>query len=157
MAWIYFLESVASQSHLPPGCEQSPIVTASDSHNASCCPECRSITLTRLPFGTTCARCPQTISHKWTSSQGDSRARTSVLQELDRAWQAKEAAFSLRSSDSFASSDHSTSSWSVTAETVGIRGHTPIVLNTAVSPLSIPFYRPTKLHCAAGSAPDAMP
>ena len=111
MAWIYFQESVASQSPSVLGSRPSPIASVSDTHRPSYCLECNRVTLTMLPFGTTCAHCPQTTSLKWTSSQADSPARISALQEMEQAWEASEADLCLKSLGSFASADLDSFSW----------------------------------------------
>jgi len=100
MAWIYFQESAESDSHSNLGLEQSRIVNQTDMPNVFFCHECNQVTLTELPFGTTCEPCMGiNLNQKSTSSSEDSHAKTSVLQEMELAWKESEADFFSKSSD----------------------------------------------------------
>ena len=100
MAWIYFQELVGSQSLSKDTSDQSPIVKSIDTVRASYCPECDQVTLSKLPSGTMCelsrANC---YPKKSISFMEASPVRTSVLQEMEKAWKATEVACSYTSSD----------------------------------------------------------
>ncbi len=97
MAWIYLAESAESDLHSNHGSEPSLIVKETDMLNPCCCREWPLMTSTELQSGTTLHRSAGPCFQKSTSSSGDSPARTSALQEMERAWAESEAAFSSRS------------------------------------------------------------
>jgi len=112
MAWIYFQESAESDSHSNLGLEQSRIVNQTDMPNVFFCHECNQVTLTELPFGTTCEPCMGiNLNQKSTSSSEDSHAKTSVLQEMELAWKESEADFFSKSSDLQVNFDRDSFSW----------------------------------------------
>ena len=100
MAWICLVELVGSDLPLNPGCEQSPIASVTDTHKVSYCLGCDRVTLTSPPSGMMSQHCAERCSQESTSSLEDFHVRTSVLQELEKAWQESEVVFSSRSSDS---------------------------------------------------------
>lgn len=97
MAWIFFLESEASDSRSSPGSVPSPIASATDTLKASYCPECDQVSLIPLRSGTTCARCEQSTCRESKSSSEDSLAKTSALRVAEEAWAASEADYFSRS------------------------------------------------------------
>lgn len=96
MAWIYFQESVESESLSANGLEQSPIVSRTDTLKAYCCPVCNRVTLTKPRSGTMSQHSMAICCQESTSSSEDSHARTSALQALEKAWKESEAVFSSR-------------------------------------------------------------
>lgn len=112
MAWIYLAASEESLADSAHGSEQSPIVNKTDTHKVFCCPECNRVKLITLLSLPTCENCHQsTLPPCQTSSSADFPAKTSVLQELEKAWQESDQDFSLKSSDSLASFDRPSFSW----------------------------------------------
>lgn len=100
MAWIYFQESVESESLSSLGSEPSPIVSVTDTLKASFCPGCDQVKLIPLQSGTMSQHSEPICSHESTSSSEDSLVRISALQDVERAWMESAVAFSSRSSDS---------------------------------------------------------
>lgn len=100
MAWIYLAELVGSELPLVLGCEQSRIVSATDTLKAYYCPECDQVTLIQRLSGMTSQHCAEKCFHESRSYRGDFLARTSVLPGLEKAWKVSEAVFSSKSSDS---------------------------------------------------------
>lgn len=87
---------------MPSGISSNPslIVKLKQELSVSCCDECGRVRLVSLPSGTTCALCtPGSSKSLSTSSLEASRARTSALQEMVRAWRVSEADFLGKSSD----------------------------------------------------------
>lgn len=105
MGWIFFQESVESESRSSLGFEQSPIASVTDTHRASYCPGCDLVTLTERPYGTTSQRSEERCCQESTSSSEDSHAKISVLQAVEQAWQESEADFFSRLSGSSKSAD----------------------------------------------------
>lgn len=103
MAWICLVELVGSDLPLNPGCEQSPIVSATDTLKAYYCPECDQVTLIERQSGTMSQHCAEICCQESTSSREGSHVRTLALQEMERVWQESEVVFSSRSSDSLKS------------------------------------------------------
>jgi hypothetical protein len=88
MAWIYLAESEDSVWPCHPGSDQSPTVRTTDMLKLFYCHGCGAVNFLPPQYGTTSPRsylscCPD---RKLISSTADSRARTSVLRELERAW-----------------------------------------------------------------------
>lgn len=100
-----------SASHSNHGCEQSPIVNETDTLRLCSCRECILTTSTELLSGTTLHRLEAPCFQVSTSSSADSHVRTSVLQDVERAWQESEADYFLKSSDSLATFDRLSFSW----------------------------------------------
>lgn len=87
MAWIYLAASEGLLSHWNPGYDRSPTVRTIDMHKPFSCPECEREEFLSPRFGMTCGLSGGTnYPDAWTSSMVDSPARTSALQELERAW-----------------------------------------------------------------------
>lgn len=96
MAWIYLAESVESVWPFHHGSEQSPIVKTTDMHKPYSCPECQQENSKSRPSG-------MTLEQSWGKCclpsilfSEDSPARTSVLQDLEKAWVESEAGFSTK-------------------------------------------------------------
>lgn len=101
MAWIYFQESVESESLSSHGSGQSPIVSATDTLKASFCPGCDQVKLIPLQSGMTSQHSELICSHESTSSSEDSHARISASQsKIEKAWTESGVAFSFISFDS---------------------------------------------------------
>lgn len=96
MAWIYFQELVESDSHSNLGSEQLHTVSENSMHKAYYCPECNQVKLTLPQSGMMSQHCAEKCSLKSTSSSEDSRAKTLVLQDMEKVWQESEAVFSSR-------------------------------------------------------------
>lgn len=94
MAWIYLAESVVSQSHFQNGSTQSLIVSKTDMLNLCCCRAWLMVQSTELQYGTTLHRLKEPCYQVSTSSLEDSHAKTSALQDLERAWTESEVVFS---------------------------------------------------------------
>lgn len=97
MAWIYLAESQDSRLPWAPGSILLHIVRTTDTRKPYYCQECKRGVSHSHPFGMTCGHWRPTVSTdelKSTSYQRASRARTSVLQELERAWAESEVDFS---------------------------------------------------------------
>lgn len=76
------------------GCGPSPTVKTIDTHKLYSCRVCGAVTLGEPQFGTTCEVSGEKCStSRLTSSMADSHARTSVLRELESAWEESEADF----------------------------------------------------------------
>ena len=111
MGWIYFQALVGSACLSEDESGPSLIVKTIDTARAFYCPECDEVSLAKLPYGTMCELSSQWCSRKKSiSSTGGSPARTLALREMERAWKASEADFSLRSCDSLKKFDQLTSS-----------------------------------------------
>lgn len=115
MAWIYLAESADSPSPWRPGSGPSPTVRSTATLSRFSFRVWRIRFFRQLRFGTMSQRYRALIgrggSATATSSTVASRARTSALQEMERAWMANDPGSSLKSSDSFASADHGSYSW----------------------------------------------
>jgi hypothetical protein len=111
MGWIYFRESVESDLHSNLGCEPLHIVNKTDMHKAFYCPECNQVKLIELPSGTTLQPSEPNCCRGSTSSSEDSPAKTSALQDLEKAWQESEAVYSSRLSVWSKKSSPLSSSW----------------------------------------------
>lgn len=113
MAWIYLAESEGSQSPWHLGSDQLPIVKTTDMHRPSSCPEWPDENCQSPQFGMTCKRLLVGNFNPmvWMQSGEDFRARTSVLQELDRAWRESDQGYSLSSLESLANFDPGSFSW----------------------------------------------
>lgn len=114
MGWIYLAGLWESPLPWHPSSSQSPTVNRIDTAKRSCCPECAKDCYRRPQCGTTCEPLtPRNFlpSLAWTSSLGDSHARISAVREMESAWRASEAGFSLKSQDWLASFDRDSSSW----------------------------------------------
>jgi hypothetical protein len=102
MGWIYLAESADSVWPCHRGLGQSPTVRTTDTLKAFYCLGCGAENYRPPEFGTTSPRsyvacCPH---KKLKSSTADFPVRISALRDLERAWKASEADFSLRSSGS---------------------------------------------------------
>lgn len=111
MAWIFLAALADSASHSSHGCEPSHTVSETDTLKLCCCREWLMADSTELLYGTMLHRSEDQCFQVSTSSSEDSHARTSLLQDVVRAWLASEADFSLRSSDSLATFDRDLFSW----------------------------------------------
>lgn len=112
MAWIYLAALEGSRLAWLPGSDQSPIVNTIDTAKACSYPECGKARCHSLPSGTTCKHSKDRSStHGLISFTEGFRARISVLQALEKAWEESEAVFFTKSSDCVASYDRSSSSW----------------------------------------------
>ena len=96
MAWIYLAESVALVSPSEDTWKQSPIVKQIDTLRLYYCPECEIMSWTEPQSAPMCENCKESISEilESTSSLEASPVRTSVLQEMEKAWQESEVDFS---------------------------------------------------------------
>lgn len=100
MAWIYLAESVESQSHLNLGLIQSLTANKTDMLNQSSFQECQRERFIEHQSGMILQPLEEKCSLKFTLSSEDSHAKTSVLQDLVRAWQESEAVYSMKLSGS---------------------------------------------------------
>lgn len=97
MAWIFLAALADSASHSNHGCEQSPIVSETDTLKLCCCRELLLANSTELLSGTTLHRSLGPCFQVSTSSSEGSHVRISALQDLVQAWVASEADFTSRS------------------------------------------------------------
>ena len=111
MAWIYLAEAEDSQKHFTSGSTPLLTVKSTQELSACSCPGWPGESYLWPRSGLTCGRCGGICSRPWMPSQEDSRARISALLELERAWQAAEAALCLNTSASLASASPDGSSW----------------------------------------------
>lgn len=113
MAWIYLAESAASVSHLANGSTPSHTVSKTDTLRLYCYHAWQKASCTTLPYGTTCEVSIQQSSTacQLTLFLEDSPVRTSVLQDLESAWQDSAAVYSLRLLDWSKKSSPVSSSW----------------------------------------------
>jgi hypothetical protein len=112
MAWIYSPELAGSHGHSSLGCDPTPTVSVSPTLRACCYLGWQTDPCQLHPSGTTCERCELITSIcPSISLAGGSPAKTSALQELERAWKEAEADLYLTCSGSLASSDLSSFSW----------------------------------------------
>lgn len=100
MAWIYLAASEESLLPFNPGCDLSPTVKTTDMRSLSFCPECATVLFHELQSGTMCERC----LGEWSQGQlilstAGSPARTSALQDVERAWKESEVFWFSRCSD----------------------------------------------------------
>lgn len=112
MAWIYSVDTEESPWHCKSGSGPWLIVKSSDTHKEFYFPECKAENCQKPRFGT--------ISKLLTESNfkellilfmGASHAKTSALQELEKAWQESEADYFLKSLDCAAKYDPNLSFW----------------------------------------------
>jgi hypothetical protein len=113
MAWIYLAESEDSVWPCHPGSDQSPTVRTTDMLKLFYCLGCGAVNFLPPQYGTTSPRsylscCPD---RKLISSTADSRARTSVLRELEQAWREADRSYFSRSSAWLARFDRTSFSW----------------------------------------------
>lgn len=99
MAWIFFQELVESQSHSNLGCEQSLIVSKTDTLSQSYFQECLRENCTELRSGMMCKRSEEKCCRQLILFSEDSRARILALLGMVKAWRASEVDFSFRLSD----------------------------------------------------------
>lgn len=120
MGWIYLTESrpsasvpalEGSKSDLAVGSGLLPTANATITPKAFCSPVSETDYYPTHRFGTTFSRSEGTCSRELEPSTAAHPARISASQELERDWEASEAALCLSSSASLASADHSSSSW----------------------------------------------
>ena len=112
MAWIYLAELEDSPSFYTIGSGQSPIVKVIDTPSQFFCHVCQKEDCPSHPFGTTYALFAERIfPWDWTSSTADSRARTSVLQDMEKAWKESGVDYFSKSYDYVASFDQDSFSW----------------------------------------------
>jgi hypothetical protein len=111
MAWIYLAESADSPLPSRPGCVLSPTVKVTDTLSLSCFPGWQAVICLMPQSGTTCELCHQRRFLSSTSSTADSLARTSALQELEKAWAEVDRDYSSKLSASLANFDPDSSSW----------------------------------------------
>lgn len=112
MAWIYL--AVSEDSHWPwdHTYAQSPTVNQMDMHSPSFCRECGMSDYHSRPYGTMCELCTvDMFRESRTLFTAVSRARTSALQEMVRAWKASEADYFSRYAGSSTKSNRRSSSW----------------------------------------------
>jgi hypothetical protein len=111
MAWIFSAESEESLLPSRPGCVLSPIVKKIGTLKPFSCHECKRGILHTLRSGTWWKLCPHTICQKSTSFTVGSPARTSALQELERAWREADPDSFTNYSALLASAAPDSSSW----------------------------------------------
>ena len=86
MAWIYSQASEESASPSGPGCSPRHIVKVTDTLNPSYFLECLEANYSRLRYGMTSAASQAKCCLRSIWSMEASPARTSVLQDVERAW-----------------------------------------------------------------------
>lgn len=91
MGWTYLVESEDSQSLYQIGSDQSPTVKSSDTLPQYYFQECQRANYQPHQYGMMSQPLEEKTCQKSTSSTEDSHARTSVLQEMEKAWQESEA------------------------------------------------------------------
>lgn len=110
MAWIYSAASEDLALRSDSGSDQSLTVRSTATHKEFYCPGCEKGVCSKHQFGMIFqhyrAKC-----QKLTSSMEDFRARTLVLQDLERAWRESEADYFLRSCGSLMRLSPDSSSW----------------------------------------------
>jgi len=112
MVWIYLADTEVSRSHSENWLDLSPTVRSSDTLSQSYFQECQRDFYQELQSGTMSKPLQEgTCQPKLTSSTGASRARISVLQEMERAWRESEAGFSTKCVDWSKKSTQDSSSW----------------------------------------------
>lgn len=111
MAWIYLAESEESPWGWNPGLKQSPIVRMIDMPKQSFCPECKKEDCPSHQYGMMWELSPISTCPSWTSSQEDSHARISALQELEGVWMAADQVYFSKSFASLANFDRGSFSW----------------------------------------------
>lgn len=94
MAWIVLVDTVESQWLSVSGSNPSHIVKVKNTLKQFCYPEWLMEAYQQRQFGTTSKPLEATSSQKLTSCMGDSRVRTLVLREMEKAWKVSEAVFS---------------------------------------------------------------
>ncbi len=97
MAWIYLAESEESQKPWRTGSDRLPIVRPIDTPNPFCFPEWRQEISLAPRSGTTSKLSEDQTFPRSTSSTADFPVKTSVLQDMARAWKEAEAGFFSRS------------------------------------------------------------
>ena len=101
MGWIFSLASEDCHLQLSHGSAPSRIVSRTDTAKLFLCRGCNQVSLMKRQSGMMCELCEEvkfTSPSTWYSE--DSHARTSALQELERAWQESAVDFSSKLSDS---------------------------------------------------------
>lgn len=121
---ICFQGSVELDSHSQSGLEQLPIVSKTATHKAYYCRECDQVKLIELQSGMMSQHCAEKCCQKLTSFLEDSPAKTSVLQDLEKAWRESEAGFSSRLLD-WSKSSHPNSSFWKTSQPSELEGEKP--------------------------------
>ncbi len=112
MAWIFLAESEEAQSLWHRGSGQLPIAKASSPRKTTYLNSNKKGRSQLRLYGTTYEPSNEDTSELlWTPFMGDGHARTSALRALEQAWEELDRDLSLKSSDSFASSDQDSSSW----------------------------------------------
>lgn len=100
MAWICSVESGELVLHLPNGSGRLPIAKLSPTPRRCLPQECQSEDCQSPQSGMMCERCQhQFFQQSQISFTEDSPARTSQLQDVERAWQESEADYLARSCD----------------------------------------------------------
>ena len=112
MGWIYSAELADLPWHSSHGYDPSPIVSRIDTASQCFCPQCDVVIYHTGLSRPTCEHFAASILiFRSTSFTADSPARTSLLQELEWAWEESEAACFSSSSDSLANFDPDSFSW----------------------------------------------
>lgn len=118
MAWISFLESAELPRHSTSGSDQSHIANKIDSASRSSCLECIEETCQKhqsLMTSEILAQDNYPISILY---QEDSRARTSVLREMELAWEEADRSYFSKSFDSPATYDPDSFSWRMSQQSL---------------------------------------
>ena len=97
MAWIYLADTEESPSPCPNGCGPLHTVKSKSIVRGSCYPKWTGGTSQELQFGITCKHSTGISYPLVTSYMVVSHAKTSLLQELEEAWQVSEVDFFMRS------------------------------------------------------------
>jgi hypothetical protein len=118
MAWTYLVESEDSQSPYQIGSNQSPIVKSSDMLPQSYFQECQKANYQSHQSGMMSQPLEAKCCQKSTSSTEDSHARTSVLQEMGKAWQESEADYFSRSCALSMKYNRNSSSWRMSQQSL---------------------------------------
>lgn len=111
MAWIYLAELEDSRLRSVNGLDQSPIVKTTDTHRVCSSQEYPVGIYLKHQSGTMCKPLKEKIYQELTLSTEASHARTSAMQDLEKAWKESEADYFSRSSGWLGSFDRDSFSW----------------------------------------------
>jgi hypothetical protein len=112
MAWIYLAELADLPSDSKSGSDRWHIASSTDIARAFSCHACKKTYFLPHQSGTTSEPLTfQCCVETWTSLRAGSPVKISALWDLNTAWKASEASFSLKSSDWCVSYDQASFSW----------------------------------------------
>ena len=148
MAWIYLVDVEESPSPSNNILDQLPIVTKTTMHKRPFSQEWKMETSQEPPSGTMCVRSMEpTYPEWWTSYTEDSLVRTSLLQDMERAWLESEADFSTKLCDWSKRSIPLSSSWK-TCQPLGLEVFEKLSVNLQIWGMTVGglVYLPERLE-----------